>query len=218
MSADEKTLRSVIKTEDNLLLFSWICPRELEKLCNEKDFTSPNNKNNIISFKFSEYKIFLDSQKDFENYNFILILNKDRRSTNKTLTITIKKPILNIQNENQNVSSSTSNVDTKQKNIFPTKNEIDITDLIHIEPVSLSGSDLIIESSFLDNSIIPSKYMYLWTITHFTKDFQYLNGRKEINLRIKKSDLLIGFNEINLILTNPITKRNFLKKYNYENG
>ena len=45
-----------------------------------------------------------------------------------------------------------------------------------------------------------------------------MNGRKELNLRIKKSDFLVGENEMTLFVFNPLSNKIYSKIYNYENG
>ena len=95
-------------------------------------------------------------------------LQKNSRESEKSLTFFLKKPI-EIANESNKVEEK----------------ENYLSELIEIESEFLGSTDLLIKSSFLDPYIDITKFKYKWTISHFNSDSQYLNGRKEIDLRIK---------------------------------
>ena len=82
----------------------------------------------------------------------------------------------------------------------------------------MGTSDILFKSSLLDPNIDMKKYQYKWTISHYKSDTLYLNGRKEINLRIKYSDLLNGINEIEYLIINPETKKEYKKNTTFEKG
>jgi len=144
-----------------------------------------------------------------DNYDFILNVFKDQRSANKKITLILKKPLI--------TNTLTSNPSTISLN-EPKKEEeeIDLTDLIVIEQISIGKLDITFQVSLLDPKIDMQKYQYTWTVKHFTSDEQYINGKNEINLRVKISDLLNGVNKIDFKITNPKSKKEYFKSYDYE--
>ena len=80
----------------------------------------------------------------------------------------------------------------------------------------MGSTDILFKSRILDPSIDMLKYIFQWTIPHFKSDELYLNGRKEINLRIKYADLLDGINDIKYKLINPETQKEFNKNIKFE--
>ena len=135
-------------------------------------------------------------------------LQKDRRKAEKSLKFLLKKPI-EIPVEKSGENSTKVNKEEE---------EIDLTQLIVIENEFMGITDLIFKSSLLDPSIDMLKYKYEWNIPHFKSNVQYLNGKNEINLRIKYSDLLHGINKIDFTIINPETKKEFYKTIGLEKG
>ena len=198
------------KDNDPLLLFSWECPETVASLCDE--FKIPLNKNKIFILKFSNYKKLIDKPtRDFEFF-IKLKLTKDNRYAEKTLTFILKKPIENSTTSNQ------GEINKKEDHKVEIKKEIDLTDLIVIENEFMGTTDLLFKSSLLDPNIDMLKYKFQWTISHFKSDSLYLNGRKEINLRIKYADLLNGINDIEYKIINPETQKEFKKNIKFEKG
>jgi len=68
--------------------------------------------------------------------------------------------------------------------------------------------------SYLDININVFDYNYFWTVSHFKQDNQYLNGRRELFLKVLNEDLFIGNNKI-IIEVKDISGERFLKNYNY---
>jgi len=187
-------------------LFYWECPSQFQSLC--KDYSIPKNENKILNFPSTIYSNVIKAPSDQDNYDFTLNLFKDKRSASQKITLIIKKPLITNSNSPQSNTTSTNN--PKQDE------EIDLTDLIAIEQNSIGMLDIIFQVSLLDPKIDLQKYQYTWNVKHFTTDDQYLNGKNEINLRIKLADLLNGLNKIDLKITDPKSKKEYLKYYDYE--
>ena len=130
------------------------------------------------------------------------------------MTFILKKPIEKpIETENP---KSSNDIEVNPKDAV--NKEIDLTELIYIETEFMGTTDLLFKSSLIDPNIDMLKYKFQWTISHFKSDSLYLNGRKEINLRIKYSDLLNGINEIEYKIINPKTQKEFKKYIKFEKG
>jgi len=196
------------QVNDPLLLFSWECPSQFQQIC--KEYSIPKNENSILNFPNAIYSNLIKAPIVQDNYDFILNLLKDKRSANQKITLILKKPFI--------TSISTSKPSTISLN-DPKKEEEeekDLTDLIVIEQNSIGKLDIMFQASLLDPKIDMQKYQYTWTVIHFTSEDQYINGKNEINLRVKISDLLNGVNKIDFKITNPKSKKEYLKSYDYE--
>lgn len=225
LSSDEGTLRSNISViSDPLLNFSWECPTTLRELCLQ--YEVPKAENKILTIKASQYsKIFLNPINDI-SMQFSLKLNKDKRQTQKTYALTLKKPSLvtNLNNPFIPISGtnatetalqvSTSNLNNEENSIA----EIDITDFIAIEQVKFGLIDIILKVVFLNPTLTYNNFQYQWNVLHYRQQSQYLNGRNEINLRILYNDLLVGTNKIELKVTSHSSNKQYLKSYEYEKG
>jgi len=185
LSYDEGSLRSTSKDQEPLN-FTWQCPVNFKTLCDTL-------KSSNIKFSSSDYTSIVPIPKENLILEFKLILKKDRRIGIKSFNLILKKPLPAVQN-----------------------GPIDLTELIVIIPLSRGGSpELLIGVSFIDKNLNILDYKYFWSILHFLKDEQYLNGRNEPNLKVLNEDLLTGFNDFVLVLTDK-GGNNFTKNYSYE--
>lgn len=197
------------QSTDPLMLFSWDCPNQLKPLC--KSYSIPNSNNKIINIKYSQYSSLLQDPDDFLNLEFTLNIFKDKRSSNRPITIKLNKSISNDSKQNNNTKNFTvskTEIDT----------DIDLTKFIMIEQNRIGIEDLLFQVTLLNQNLSLEKYKYTWNIPHFKSDDQYLNGINEIYLRVKQKDFLNGVNKIILKITNPTTGQNFYTTYDYEKG
>ncbi len=94
---------------------------------------------------------------------------------------------------------------------------LDISQLIVISPLRRAYSpELVFGISYLDKNIDVMNYKYYWTVDHFNEDKQYINGRKEIKLKVLNEELLTGVNNIIIKVIDDINEKEFSKKYLYE--
>lgn len=104
-----------------------------------------------------------------------------------------------------------------EKNLkFLLKNTNDFSKLIIISTENLGLTDILFKSSLLDTNIDINQFKFQWNIKHFKSEDLYLNGKKEMNLRVKYEDLLNGINNIELILTDPKTDVKYFKNILFE--
>lgn len=187
LSYDEGSLQNSDKNQEKLS-YSWICPVEFNNLCQKSN-------NGILNLTASDYSSLISNQLDNKNYEITFNIKKDKRNALKIFIITIKKPL-------PKVSSGETTPD--------------LSDLIIINPLSRGGSpELLLEISYLDKNLNILDYKYYWTISHFLNDSQYLNSRKEPQLKISNDDLLTGYNEVKIEVTDK-TGKTYFKIYNYE--
>ena len=151
-----------------------------------KDLHTPNNKNSILLLKFSDYKNLFKMTNKDLSLEVKLKLNKNNRYAEKKLGFLFKNPIK------------------------------DFGKLIVIDNEYLGLSDVLFKSSLLDTNIDMNKFKYNWNIKHFKSESQYLNGQKEMNLRIKYDDLLNGINNIELTIIDPILENKYYKEILFE--
>jgi len=168
LSYDEGSLRLVSKNEPQLN-FNWECDNEFNSLCKERN-------SNILKLKISDYKNLISPPIDNKNYKIKLTITKDRRMANMEFYFNIKKPL----------------------EIKSSKNEpFNLSKLIVINTLSKgSSSEILLEISYIDKNINIFDYNYFWTVSHFKQDNQYLNGRRELFLKVLNEDLVTGNNEI----------------------
>lgn len=87
-----------------------------------------------------------------------------------------------------------------------------------INPLSRgAANEIIFEVSYLDKNLNVLDFTYFWIVRHFNKDIQYINSRKEINLKVLNEDLLTGDNLIMIEVTDK-TGKTYSKSYTYEKG
>jgi len=187
LSYDEDSLRSVSINEQKLN-FNWECDNEFNSLCKESN-------SNILKINTSDYKNLVSLPIDYKTYKIKLTITKDRRLANTEFYFNIKKPL----------------------EIKLSKNEpFDLSQLIVINPLSRGSSqEILFGISYLDKNINIFDYNYFWTVSHFKQDNQYLNGRREFNLKVLNDDLFTGYNEIIVEVKDKSGER-FLKNYNYQ--
>jgi len=142
-----------------------------------------------LILQFSDYQNILAApNSDLEKLNFILKLKKNNQAVSKSFNISINKPIGNINNNSDNLDNLGINND---KNLFE-----NIGEFLNIEYELKGSQDIYFQIKSINEFIDFSTFSFQWTIPHFNDNSLYLNGRKEIFLRVKLSDLLIGDNEI----------------------
>jgi len=90
-----------------------------------------------------------------------------------------------------------------------------ILDIIVIEPNGNPyNNEIIFDLNFLDPILSILDFNYFWTISHFTRDNNYLNGRKENRLKVSNEDLLIGENNFEIVVIDPNYKiSNYFTRY-----
>lgn len=229
LSCDEGYQRLNLNTIDPLLYFSWDCPSILKSLCLEYEKQAGENK--ILTLKYSDYSKLIVSPTQDINLDFTLKLNKDKRQSSKTVTLTIKKPLANLiySAQIQENNSTSNNISTNQSESQDIKNstsivasipqdELDIIDFIVIEQEKSGISDLMFKVGFLNPQIDYRNYQYTWNVPHFKVSTQYLNGVNQLTLRILYNDLLVGTNKILLTITSRRTNKDYIKNYEYEKG
>lgn len=171
----------------DFLTFIWTCPPEFTSLC--------LSTKSSLTLKSSEYSINIPVPTEAKTYDIKLTIKKDRRSATKEFKIYIRKPLA--------ISNKKSE-------------SLDILELIVINPLSRGGSpEILIGVSFLDKNLNIFDYSYMWAVTHFKNEAQYLNGRREASLKILNEDLLTGYNEFKIEVTDK-TGKTYLKSYSYE--
>jgi len=206
MSNDEKYLRlQYFNIPDPQLLFAWECPLIFEAICKKYNNFSLENKK--LNFRFSDYQKFILPTQNGEslNFEFLLMLKKNDRNVSEIFSISIKNNFLPFINNNQeNIKNVT------EGNIID-----NIEEVIYIEYKFSGVQDIIFEIKSYAETFDLSSISFFWSVPHFTNESQYLNGQKERLLRIKISDLLIGYNKITCKITKNFNKQSFQKIYNY---
>ena len=178
--------------EDSSLLFSWKCPIDFKSLCQK--YSESNNNNFKFIIKYSDYKDIIKTPEDKIKYDIILTIKKDTRIATGIFSINL----INLNKLNKNE-----------------ENENHLDNKFLIQQGQIIYSNLLFVLISLDPKINFLDYNYFWSIPFFKDKIQYLNGQKERELRVKLSDLFVGENKINLIITNKTNNKKYEISYIY---
>jgi len=182
-------LRSFSKESQDPIVFTWKCPPEFKTLCSSTTSSS-------LSLKAADYSSIIPIPTDNDSYEIEIGLKKDRRIASSIIKLSLKKPL-------KPALEGAA---------------IDLAALIVISPFSRGGSpELLVGVSYLDKTLNILDYTYYWTVYHFKNEAQYLNGRKEPNLKVLNEELLTGDNVFTIIVTDK-TGKTYSKNYSYEKG